>query len=154
MKRFLVAVVALLVLAAFVAGYWPEHQQRVAFEAEVVTLRAQLAENEALVRAGRLFGQLLTVTDAVTAMNYGQAQARVTTFFDEVRAESARTPVEGLRTTLEAMLRRRDAVTSALARAEPAVVDTLRELQSQLRKALGYSLPPVEEPPAAPPPAL
>ena len=81
MKRYLA--IAFIVLAgavglaglAFLAGYWPEHQQRQALEAQVSNLQVQLGDAQARVRLGGLLGQLLAAEDAVSAQNYGEAQA-------------------------------------------------------------------------------
>jgi len=159
MKRFLAAAVIVVGAAAYVAGYWPEQQRRMALEREVAALRAQVTDLEARVRAGRLLGQLLNVTEAVAALNYGQAQTLSSTFFDDVRTEAARAPGEEMRSALEGVHQRRDAVTSALARGDASVMDTLRTIQLKLRELLGYpvvpttSQPPDALPPAALPPA-
>ena len=136
--RVIASLVILVVGAAFLAGYWPEHQRRVASEGQAATLGAQLAEAEARVRMARLLGEVLRVTEAVTALNYGQARELSSTFFDGVRAEAARTPVPSFKTALEGILQRRDGVTAALSRGDQEAADLLRTTQMQLREALGY----------------
>lgn len=153
MKRFLAAAVIVVGAAAYVAGYWPEQQRRMALETEVAALRAQVADLEARVRGGRLLGQLLNVTEAVAALNYGQAQALSSTFFEDVRTEEARAPGAEMRSALEGVHQRRDAVTSALARGDASVMDTLRTVQLQLRELLGYPVFPTIPPPEGLPPA-
>ena len=64
MRRYGLLIVVLLVGAAYVAGYWPEHQQRMTLERERQGLQGQLAEAQARVRLGGLLGQLLAVIDA------------------------------------------------------------------------------------------
>lgn len=103
-------------------------------------LRAQLADAEVRVRMARLLGELLSVTEAVTALNYGHARELSSTFFDGVRAEAARTPVPSFKTALESILQRRDGVTAALSRSEQEAAELLRTSQMQLREALGYSV--------------
>ena len=145
-RRVVAAVVIVLIGLAYLGGYWPEHRRRSALEAENDALRSQLANAESRVRVGQLLGDLLSLTDAVTALNYGQAQQLSSTFFDSVGAEAARTPVGALRTTLEAVLQNRDQVTSALARGDQAVMEPLRRTQIQLREALDIqSLAPGDE---------
>jgi hypothetical protein len=136
--RRVIAGVVLLVGAAYLAGYWPQYQRRAALDGEIATLRDQLADSEARVRMARLLGELLNVTEAVTALNYGQAQALSSQFFDEVRTEAARTHVTGFRAALESILQTRDGVTAALARADQGAVESLRKSQMQLREVLGY----------------
>jgi len=143
MKRFLVLLVIGLVGAAYAAGYWPERQRRVALESQVKTLEERLAEAEARVRLGGLLARLLTLMDVIGEKNYGQGLGLSSAFFDEVRAEAGRTP-PAFRDLLEGIIKRRDAVTASLTQADAAALGTLREVQLELRRALGYP------PPAAP----
>lgn len=156
MKRGLAGLALLLIAAAYIAGYWPERQRRVALDDSVASLRAQLDEAEARLRAARLLGELLNVTDAVAARNFGQAQTLSSRFFDDVGNEATRTPLQDIRSALETILRDRDAVTRALALGEADVMQTLRSMQVRLREALGYALsvsaPPVESAATRPPP--
>jgi len=155
MKRFLVLLVIGLVGAAYAAGYWPERQRRVALGEEVRSLEERLAEAEARIRLAGLLARLLTLMDVIGEKNYGQAQALSSAFFDEVRAEASRT-APPFRDPLEGIIRRRDTVTASLTQADPAALGTLREIQAELRRALGYPPPPPSSspvPPASPPPA-
>jgi uncharacterized protein YPO0396 len=131
-----VAVVVLGVV--YLLGYWPERQRRVALERDAAAQQTRVVELDARVRAARLLGDLLHVTDAAAAMNYGVARELSSAFFDEAREEAARTPDPDLRAALEQIGQRRDAVTTALARGDPRVVETLRELEIEFREALGY----------------
>lgn len=142
-KRVLIgaAVVLIVILGAYLLGYWPERAKRMALEAEVATLRGQLNDAEARVRMARLLGELVNVTEATSALNYGQAQGLASKFFDAARAEAAGTPVPSFKTALERILQNRDQVTAALTRADPAVMEILRNAQLQLRTALGYPVP-------------
>jgi len=146
MNRYGLLIVVLLVGAAYVGGYWPEHQQRVTVERDAQALKGQLAEAQARVRMGGLLGQLLALMDAAAARNYGQAQDLSSRFFEDLRAESARVPDARTRAVLEGILRARDSVTASLTRSDPAVLDQLRQAQVGLQSALGYSV-------AAPSPA-
>jgi hypothetical protein len=158
MKRVVAGVIVVLAVVAYVAGYWPEYQQRRAVETELAAVRSERDELDGQVRVARLLGQLLNVTEAVAALNFGQAQTLSSTFFDEVRAEAARTESADVRATLEAIHQNRDTVTSALARGDADVMGTLRSMQVRLRETLGYPVaataPVVTPPPeATPPPA-
>ena len=151
MNRYGLLIVVLLVGAAYVGGYWPEHQQRATLERETLTLRTQLAEAQARVRLGGLLGQLLVLMEAAGARNYGQAQDLSSRFFEDLRAESARVPDASTRAVLEGILRARDSVTASLTRSDPAVLDQLRQAQVGLQSALGYRVAaPASAPPAAP----
>ena len=140
LKRVIAAVVVLLIGLAYIGGYWPEHRQRVALEADVAALREQLAESEARVRMGRLLGEVLNIREAVVTLNYGQAQELSSRFFDSVRAEASTTPVAAFTAAFEAVLQTRDQVTAALARGDQATGDSLRRSEVQLREALGYPI--------------
>lgn len=139
-NRVITGIVVLLIGLAYVGGYWPEHQRRVALEADVATLREQLAESQARVRMGRLLGEVLNIREAVVTLNYGQAQELASRFFDSVRAEASATPVAAFKAALEAVLQTRDQVTAALARGDQTVGESLRRSESQLREALGYPI--------------
>ena len=140
-RRVVAAVVILLIGLAYVAGYLPEHRRRAALDADLIALRGQLADAEARVRMSQLLGDLLNLTEAVTALNYGQAQQLSSRFFDGVGAEAARTPGVAFKRALEAVLQNRDQVTSALARGDRAAMEPLRRSEIQLREALGYPVP-------------
>ena len=158
MKRVLAVLVVLLVAGAFVAGYWPQRERLVQAQAEAIEAkrqlseaRADLARAEARARLDRLFGQLLALQDAVASGNYGEAQALSSPFFDQVREEAAKTGEASVRTALDATLMRRDTVTAGIARGESSVRDVLVPIERELRRALGYTVPPPA--PARPLPA-
>lgn len=132
------AVVLVALLAAFLLGYWPERQRRAGAEREAADLHARADTLEGEVRAARLLGDLLHVTDAAAAMNYGVAQELSSAFFDAAREEADRAPDPAVRATLRDLVGRRDAITSALARGDVRVVETLRQMKVDYREALGY----------------
>lgn len=137
-----VAVIAVVVLAAvYLAGYWPERQQRLAAAARAEQLRSELTATEARLRVGNLLGRALTLKETTMTQNYGQALDLSSAFFDQVRTESGATTDGGLRDSLSRTLMKRDAVTAALAKGDPIVVDTLHDIEIQLRQALGYATP-------------
>jgi hypothetical protein len=73
--------------------------------------------------------------------DYGQAQELSSPFFDGVRQESTTTTLTEFRSVLNEVLSRRDAITASLARADPAVLEALRMIDAQMRRALGYPMP-------------
>jgi hypothetical protein len=157
MKRLLAVFVALLVTGAFVAGYWPQRAARLRAEQgaaearrQLDELRTELARAEARDRRGRLFGQLLALQDAVANGNFGEAQLLSTPFFDGVRDEAARASDAAVRTSLDAILMRRDTLTAALARGEGSAREILLPIERELRRALGYPLPTLASPKPAP----
>lgn len=156
MRKILVALVVLLVAGAFFAGYWPQREKLVAAQAEAAEVRrqlslsqSQLAAAEAKARLGRVFGQFLALQDAVAAGNFGEAQPLSSSFFDQVREESARTSEATARTALDAVLMRRDTVTAGLARGEGSVREVLALIEREMRRALGYPAAPAAAGPAA-----
>jgi hypothetical protein len=138
-----IAVIAAIVLAAgaFLAGYVPEHRLRTAAEQQSMSLREQLTAAEARVRMGQLLGEALAVREVVVRQNYGEAQELSSAFFDSVRREASATPVDEFRTVLNDVLSRRDSVTASLAKADPGILDVLRTIEAQMRRALGYPVP-------------
>jgi hypothetical protein len=135
-KRAAFGVVVVLLAVAYLAGYWPERQRRVAIETEVAGLRSALGVAEARVRMAGLLEELLTLTEAVAAMNYGQAQDLSSRFFDRVQAAAPVMEPPAFRTALEAIAESRDGVTAALARGDQVALDSLRRAQQLLREAL------------------
>jgi len=131
-SRFIAAVGLILVIAAFLAGFWPERQMRTALDAENAALRA-LDGHE---RVARLHGQVLDLIDAVGAMNYGEAQTVSSSLFNNVRTEMVRVQNAEYRAALEGLLAARDEVTASLARGDAAVLEPLRRSEQQMRQVL------------------
>jgi hypothetical protein len=153
MKKVIAVVIVLLLAGAFLAGYWPQRQALDVARVEAAEARrqlsqvsAQLAAAEAKARLGLLFGRYLALEDAVVSADFGTAQALSTAFFDQVREEATRTSDARVRTALDAVLMRRDAVTAGLARGEISVRETLGPIGRELRRALGYPTPPSAAP--------
>jgi hypothetical protein len=142
-KRVLLfsAAIVILLAIAYVAGYWPERQRRVALDGEVASLEQRLAATDAHVRLGKVLGELLHVIETIEAMNYGEAQSLASRFFEAARAEAERTSDAAIRAVLQSVLQNRDAVTAALARGDATVLSTFRSMELQLRATLGYPVP-------------
>jgi hypothetical protein len=143
MSRKRIATIAAIVVigGAFLAGYLPERSLRTAAQRESVALREQLAATEARVRMGQLLGQGLALREVVMRQNFGQAQELSSAFFDGVRREAAATPLDEFRSVLNEVLARRDAVTASLAKADAGILETLRAMELQMRRALAYPVP-------------
>lgn len=140
MLKFVVLVVVLLVVA-YVAGFWPQRERIGALQGENATLQQRLDAAEARVRAGALLGELLTFKETVQEMNYGQARGMSSPFFERVAGEAARTPDAGIKQALAGILAQRDAMTVALTQGDAASLAHLREAERKLRQALGYPAP-------------
>jgi hypothetical protein len=141
MKGYFAASLVVLAGLAYLVGYWPEHQRRRALEGQITSLQVQLAEAQARVRLGDLLGQLLAAKDAVSAQNYGQAQALSSTLFDAVRAEATRTSAGAFKDALEKIVPMRDPVTASLTRGDPQALILLQGAETLLRNALGFPRP-------------
>jgi hypothetical protein len=137
MKRYFAILVVVVAGLAYLVGYWPEHQRRQALEGQVASLQVELVEAQARVRLGGLLGQLLAAEDAVSAQNYGQAQALSSKLFDAVRAEATRAAAGSVKDALEKVARMRDPVTASLTRGEPQALTLLRDAETLVRNALG-----------------
>ena len=141
--KAVIAIAAVAVFAGgYLTGYWPERRVRIAAEAETAALQSRLAAAEARLRVGALLGQALTLKEVAMRHNYGQALELSPSFFNAVRDEPARSVSGELSTLLNEVLTMRDAVTAALAKADPSVVEALHRIELRLRRALGYPPPP------------
>ena len=132
MKRIWLGVGATLIVLAYLGGFWPQHQQLTASQALVGTLQNQLAVAEGRIRLGQVLGQLLRLSDAVRAKNYGEAATLSSAYFDSVREEASRASAEGT-AALTIILKSRDQVTTAIAGTDAGLEITLREHEQQLR---------------------
>ena len=103
----------------------------------VGTLQNQLAVAEGRIRLGQVLGQLLRLSDAVRAKNYGEAATLSSAYFDAVREEASRANADAA-VALNIILKSRDQVTTAIAGTDAGLDVTLREHEQQLRRALGY----------------
>jgi hypothetical protein len=140
MKRILAGALLAVLLAAvaYFAGFWPEHQRLESTRAELARLQSELDAAASEVRAGRVLGLLLHLSDVAAAHNYGEASTLSSAFFDQVREEISRTGQARIKQALESVQQVRDRVTASLARSDPTVVDLLREQELAIRRALGY----------------
>ncbi|MBI4265479.1 MAG: hypothetical protein HY657_13995 [Acidobacteria bacterium] len=140
-KLILAAVIAAVIAGAYLAGYWSERGPRMEAEAQVEALRTDLAAARAQVRVGQLLGRALTLKETAMSQNYGQALDLSSAFFDEVGREAMAATDAALRDDLAGLVAKRDSVTAALAKGDPAIVNTLSEIEVRLRQAVGYPTP-------------
>lgn len=140
MKRLLAIIVVVVVALAYLAGFWPQHRRLIDAQAQIQMLEGRLAAAEGRVRLAEVLGQLLHLSDAVTAKNYGEAATLSSSFFDSVRFEASRTDQSGVKDALEGILKARDQVTTAIAGTDPTLSASLKEHERTLRRVLGYSV--------------
>jgi hypothetical protein len=140
-RRALLGLVTLLVAAAYLAGYWPEHRRLVEVSEQVAVLQTQVGNLEARERLARILGHLLRLADAVEASNFGDAAQQATAYFDRAAEEALTVIAPDQKGALDDILRSRDRVVAALALNDPTVLQELRRHEIALRRALGYAVP-------------
>jgi len=134
MRKMMLLVVVVLVIWAFLLGYWPQKKQAQAIEQENAQLKLELSRSQALGRIARLQNQLLVLIEQTEAQNYGEAQKLSNSFFDDVRKEIDRDKSAPYAAKLEAILGRRDGVTAGLAKAEAPTIGALRQSLTEMRE--------------------
>ena len=138
MRKIAIIGVAVLVVVTFLAGFWPQHRRLAESQGQVRGLQERLTSAESRVRLGEILGQLLQLSDAVRAKNFGQAATLSSAFFDAVRQEVARANPPEATNTLNGILQTRDRVTTAIAGTDAGLESILRQHEEALRRALGY----------------
>jgi len=134
MRKILLLVVIVVVIWAYLLGYWPEHKQVAAVEQENVQLKNQLGSAETVGRIARLENQLLVLIEQTEAQNYGEGQKLSNIFFDDMRKEIDRNKSAAYVPKLEAILARRDAVTASLARGDASALAQLKQSLTEMRE--------------------
>ena len=113
----------LLLVAAYLAGYWPQRG-----------LKDHVAAAKSVVHASRLQNELMDILDQVQSQNYGTAQQIAGQFFNDLHSQIDDPANAPYRQNLQAILDRRDAVISALAKADSSVAGTLRQDLAQVHQ--------------------
>lgn len=127
---------ALTIVGVFLLGYAPASLTARAERAERVRLERVVAVSEIQIQLGMMSYE-------VNRDNYGLAAQVATVFFDRVRAESGGPADQEMTKALQAVLARRDEITSDLALASPAVKAKIAEMYADLFR--------LAQPTAAPP---
>lgn len=125
------------IVVAFLAGYWPQRQDRLAAEGSLEMATASLERAEARNRLYALQSKLVDLVASVEARNFGDAQGKATLFFDAVRTEATQPDQIQAKGVLEGILAGRDPLTSALTQNDPAARELLHGAMARLRQALG-----------------
>ncbi len=143
MRRWLplVGIALLVIVLAYLAGWWPQRRLRLEKEQQAANLETRLGEADARLRTNRVLGDLLMLEDAVARRNFGQAEALSSALFDRVGQEASRPHAPSLRAALADLQSARDGVTASLARTDQTVADTLKTLEIRLRSGLEYPVP-------------
>jgi predicted transcriptional regulator len=136
MKKFLLVATLILLGAAYVAGYWPEHEKLIAAQESAAQVQQQLATAQAVARICKLENDLLALIGQTENQNYGEARNLSKAFFDNLRQEVDRDQNATYKQDLENILSGRDAVTAGLARADASTAATLRQYLAQMQQLL------------------
>jgi hypothetical protein len=113
----------LLLVAAYVAGYWPQRG-----------LKNDLAAAKSVTHACRLQDELMDILDQVQSQNYGTGQQIAGQFFNDLHNQIDDPAYASYRQNLQAILDRRDAVISALAKADGSIAGPLRQDLAQIHQ--------------------
>jgi type II secretory pathway component PulM len=128
----------LLLVIAYLAGYWPQHSQLTDAQSRIAALETRVSDAEDRIRLGDVLGKLLRLREALASQNFGQASSVSSSFFDSVRDEAVRTRQATVKQVLETLQKSRDAVTTSIARADGAALAVVNTQEVTLRQALGY----------------
>jgi len=134
--RKLAIVILVLLAAAYVAGYWPQHRQLRAAQENAAQVQQQLANAQTVARICRLENNLLALIGQTENQNYGNARGLSNTFFDDLRHEADRDQASPYKADLEKILTQRDAITAGLARTDASTVATLRQILIQMEQVM------------------
>jgi hypothetical protein len=137
LKRLLgvVAVMAVAFLAGYGAMYWNARNAADAAEKTRQDLQRQLTDTQDRLRAAEIEGKLGLLLIEVEQNNYGDAQARSTKLFDDVRTALFASRDEAVRQRLTTLLQHRDEVTASLTALKPGTVDLLRKFYREFAGA-------------------
>jgi hypothetical protein len=136
MKK-IIGVFLLFLAAAYVGGYWPQHQQLRAAQQSAAQAHQQLSSVQAVARLCRLENDLLALVGQTENQNYGNARGLSNSFFDDMRREADRDPNAPYKSELENILAQRDPITAGLAKADPATAGMLRQILGQMEQLVG-----------------
>jgi hypothetical protein len=122
------AVVAGLVILAFLLGYVPSMISSRATEQQKVEMGHKL-------KAAELGSQLAMASYEAGRNNYANSAQFSSKFFDGLREVISETKDQALKQKLQVMIERRDEITANLAQADPAVKEKLAEMYAEYFQA-------------------
>ena len=123
-----ILVAAVLVVAAFLAGFLPTYAKGRRLESELRLARQQNRMGQLRDLAGLAYLQ-------ASQKNYGLAAESSAHFFALTPAVAAEEPTASGKKALEGLVSARDRITSELAKGDPGVLNDLQNLVIQTRQA-------------------
>lgn len=140
MKRAAIIIGIVLIVAAYLFGFWPQHQKAQRTEKQLEAVTTSLASARAQVRLCRLQQELLGMVNETNQKNYGLASTLSSKFFNAVRDELPRQTDPKVTMALQSILRQRDPVTSALAKGDPSALGLIQPMEKTMFQAVDESL--------------
>lgn len=140
MKRVGIIIGIVLILGAYVFGYWPERQATLETRQHLAIVQTQLTAAQSQLALCRLQIHLLALVRQTEAKNYGNASSLSTSFFNEVSRQASAATDSDVKSTLQSILQKRDAVTGLLAKGDPSALGMLQPLEDSMFNLVNKSL--------------
>ena len=129
--RVLIIGGGIVLLIGFLVGFVPQFRSASGLRNELYSRheRIRTLERDASLSRARDTASLVYLE--LTRRNYGIAAQHATGFFDQIRTMLSGAPPE-VRGALERLLSQRDAVTTGIAKSDPAVVGLMQNILDEL----------------------
>jgi len=115
-------------LVSFLAGWYPQHSERSQAESELNATSKKLQDAGRSLELAHFRNRAGMLWEQVERADYGAAGEVASKLFTELRTFANSLPAGELRQRLEGSLGNRDAITAALAKADPASKGLVRDL--------------------------
>ncbi len=132
-RKTVVIIVGSLVVAAFLLGFIPEYLKSRSLGSQLSSARQEVATQQAKLQGDELDLLIGYVYLQTSQKNYGLASDYSTRFFNRVRSMASQASDPNRQKFFQSALSKRDAVTSGLAKGDPA---TLGDVQALFQSAL------------------
>jgi len=136
MRKALIAVGVIVVIGAFVGGFWPQWSQRRTVERELAAARLALEENQRHLRGCGLENRLLAIVMAAQARNLGIAAEQAHRLMTDLDTLAA-TAEPSLRPVFESARPKAKNMADIAQRLDPQVPEDLGRAASELAAILG-----------------
>jgi hypothetical protein len=129
-SKFIVGLV--LVIAAFLGGFVPQHMRLSEARSQIVLLRQQLADQQQASALADFRNDTALLYFDLSKSNYSVAGARATKLFTDLRQFTDQAP-DPLKQKLEHVLLSRDAIIAAIAKADPSSATLVQSMFLELQ---------------------